>query len=91
MTFYDKSSHATMSGSTASDAPANHLHVRRTKSVSPDARVRHVDELSEKAQQHFYTMIHEGATGARLDDRTAKEFTDGDVVVFTGYYELDLT
>ena len=80
-----------MPGSTASDAPVEHLRVRQTESVSPDARVRHVDELSEKAQQRFYTMIGEGATGARLDDHTAQEFADGDVVVFTGYYELDLT
>ncbi|NHN47072.1 hypothetical protein G9464_05600 [Halostella sp. JP-L12] len=78
-----------MSGSTTSDAPAGALRLRRTESVPADARVRHVDELSERAQQRLYGLLDDGETGVPLDDRTANEFTDGEVVVFTGYYEVD--
>jgi hypothetical protein len=80
-----------MSGSATSDVSTRHLRVRRTDSVPADARVRHIDELSEDAQQRLFSVTGEDATGARIDGATAGEFDDGDVVVFTGYYEVDLT
>ncbi|WP_121820421.1 hypothetical protein [Halostella salina] len=80
-----------MAGSSTTDAHTRHLTVRRTDSVPADARVRHVDELSDDARQRLIAVVGGDATGARLDGTTAGEFADGDVVVSTGYYEVDLT
>ena len=79
-----------MSGGTTSDVSTRHLRVRRTDSIPADARVRHIDELSEAAQQRLFSVVGDDATGTRLHGATAGEFDDGDVVVFTGYYEVDL-
>jgi len=79
-----------MAGSSTSDAHTRHLRVHRTDSVPADARVRHVDELSDDARQRLVSVVGGDATGARLDGATAGEFDDGDVVVYTGYYEVDL-
>ena len=79
-----------MAGSSTTDSHTRHLRVRRTDSVPADARVRHIDELSDDAQQRLLSVVGGEATGARVDGTTAGEFDDGDVVVYTGYYEVDL-
>ncbi|MFB6161293.1 MAG: hypothetical protein ABEJ61_08985 [Haloferacaceae archaeon] len=60
------------------------LSVTDPGSLSADARVRHVDELDERAQAFLDAARAEGTTP---DDPPA-DLTPGDVVVFTEYYRV---
>ncbi len=70
-----------------SDTVRRTLSLRRTDSVHAAARVRHVDELSESALERFYALLESGSPSTAVDDA---EFVDGEVIVFTDYYRVEL-
>ncbi|WP_254765748.1 hypothetical protein [Salinilacihabitans rarus] len=70
-----------------SDTVRRTLRLRRVDSAAAAARVRHVDELSEEALARFVELIESGSTAA-VDEAT---FADGEVIVFTDYYRVDLS
>lgn len=59
------------------------MRLRRTGSVPPDARVVHIDELSDRSQQ----AVVEVAGRPQTVPETA-DLDDGDVVKFTEYYQV---
>jgi hypothetical protein len=59
------------------------LRLRRTGWIPPGARVRHYDELGEEAQVLVRELAGRPATAPETSD-----LKDGDVVVFTDYYQV---
>ncbi|AZH26538.1 hypothetical protein [Haloplanus aerogenes] len=59
--------------------------VDRTDTVPETARVRHIDELDESAQEYLFNVA-EGASPR--DPNNLSELNEGDVVVFTDYYHI---
>jgi hypothetical protein len=59
--------------------------VKRTDTVPETARVRHVDELDDSAQEYLFDVA-EGASPR--DPTTLPGLNEGDVVVFTDYYHV---
>jgi hypothetical protein len=59
------------------------LRLRRTDWIPPGARVRHYDELGEDAQVLVRELAGRPRTAPELAD-----LDDGDVVKFTGYYQV---
>jgi len=59
--------------------------VNRTDTVPETARVRHIDELDESAQEYLFTVA-EGASPR--DPSNLSGLNEGDVVVFTEYYHI---
>ena len=57
------------------------MRLRRTGTVPPDARVKHVDELSDEAREAVYELAGRPRTVSERED-----LDDGDVVKFTDYY-----
>lgn len=64
------------------------VRVERTESIPRDANVRHYDELASDAKQRFPALADGVPSEAILDDKTASEFTDGEFVIYTGYYQI---
>ncbi|KTG09341.1 hypothetical protein AUR64_16305 [Haloprofundus marisrubri] len=56
----------------------------RTDTVPAGARVRHFDELDERAQQ----MVVAAANGQLSNTASVPGLRSGDVVVFTDYYRV---
>ncbi|MFB6096275.1 MAG: hypothetical protein ABEJ74_02675 [Haloferacaceae archaeon] len=65
--------------------------------VPEGARVRHFDELDERAQQDLFAAVHGGSSLAGEESRNRRVsdgggdvtgLVSGDVVVFTGYYRV---
>ena len=69
------------------DAAHRTLTLSRASAPSGASRVRHVDELSEEASERFYACLESGTPASGVDGRT---FLDGEVIVFTDYYRVDL-
>ncbi|GAB6880320.1 hypothetical protein JCM17823_25940 [Halorubrum gandharaense] len=57
------------------------IRLRRTGTVPPDSRVKHVDELSDDAREAVYELAGRPRTVPKQGD-----LDDGDVVKFTDYY-----
>lgn len=82
----------------SSDRIRRPLAVRRVDSAETAPRVRHVDQLSDEALERFVAAVDRappqpitrlGAVtdgGAVTDDA----FLDGEVIVFTDYYRVEL-
>ncbi|MHC3439243.1 hypothetical protein ACYJ1Y_14410 [Natrialbaceae archaeon A-gly3] len=64
------------------------LTLRRTDSVGAAPRVRHVDQLSESERQRFYESVESGSPSAA---DAGRGFVDGEVIVFTDYFQVDLS
>jgi hypothetical protein len=59
------------------------LRLRRTGWIQPGARVRHYDELDEDAQN----LVSELAGRPQTVPETGN-LVDGDVVIYTDYYQV---
>jgi hypothetical protein len=62
------------------------LEATETRVETATDAVRDFDELDTEAQ----TVLHDAATGdiVAVPEDAADEFTDGEVVRFTGYYRI---
>ncbi len=63
--------------------------LRRVESVPADATVRHVDQLEESALTWFLETLESGVHASASVE--AHGFEDGDVIVFTAWYRIDLS
>lgn len=63
------------------------LSITRTDAVPASARVRHVDELGEDALTRFCEALESGSCPPVSEDA---EFVDGEIIVFTAYYRVEL-
>ncbi|WIV68638.1 hypothetical protein [Natrialbaceae archaeon AArc-T1-2] len=70
------------------DTASRTLTIRRTDSVPAAARVRHVDQLEESAREQFYDLVASDSPSAAVDGTS---FVDGEVIVFTDYYRIDVS
>lgn len=70
------------------DTPHRTLTLHRTDSVQAAPRVRHVDQLDEPTRERFYELVESGSPSAAADD---VGLVDGDVIVFSDYYRVDLS
>ncbi|GAB7019759.1 hypothetical protein [Halostagnicola bangensis] len=63
--------------------------LRRVESVPTDATVRHVDQLEESSLTWFLETLDSSATASATVDAPGLE--DGDVIVFTACYRIELS
>ncbi|KZN25466.1 MULTISPECIES: hypothetical protein [unclassified Haladaptatus] len=56
------------------------------ETVPDDARVRHYDELDYGAKGHFPDVVERGER--LIDPETARQFSDGEFVKYTGYFRV---
>lgn len=71
----------------ASETVHRTLSLTRTDTIPASARVRHVDELSEDALTRFYEALESESRPPASED---VEFVDGEIIVFTEYYRVEL-
>ncbi|WP_207587002.1 hypothetical protein [Halomontanus rarus] len=71
-----------------SDTISRTVSVRATDSVRSASRVRHIDELSDEAQQQFYELVESGARSVTTESGA---FVDGEIIVFTSYYRIEFS
>ncbi|MFB6255747.1 MAG: hypothetical protein ABEH58_03310 [Haloplanus sp.] len=69
-----------------SHAVESEYDVQRTDTVPETARVRHVDELDDSAQEYLFAVA-EGASPR--DPSNLSGLEQGDVIVFTDYYHIE--
>ncbi|WP_255192503.1 hypothetical protein [Natronobeatus ordinarius] len=69
------------------DAATRTLTLSRTDSIHEAPRIRHVDELSDAARERFYGLLESGSSAPAVGDAA---FSDGEVIVFTDFYRVDL-
>lgn len=67
------------------------ITIEPTDSVPESATVRHFDELTPAAQENFPALAAGVPSAALFDCPGAAGLDDGDVVVFTGYYRVNVT
>ena len=70
------------------DTTCQTLTLRRADSVHTAPRVRHVDQLSESERQRFYEALESGTPSAA---DAGMGFHDGEVIVFTDYFQVNLS
>ncbi|SIR66787.1 hypothetical protein [Natronorubrum thiooxidans] len=69
-----------------SELRGSSLKLTRIESVSPDATVRHVDQLETETLDTFYAAVE----GNRPITAAEMGLDAGDVIVGTEYYRVDL-
>ena len=70
------------------DTACQTLTLSRIAAVHAASHVRHVDELSDDAVEQFYDLLGSDSPSASVSEAA---FDDGEVIVFTDYYRVDLT
>ena len=70
------------------DTATRALTLSRTDSVHAASRVRHVDELDDATTEQFYGLLASDSPSTAVAEAA---FRDGEVIVFTDYYRVDLT
>ncbi|WP_435068869.1 hypothetical protein [Haloplanus sp. C73] len=60
--------------------------VNRAEAVPKSGRVRHFDELDERAQDY---LVHVAEGASPRDPTNLSGLREGDVVVFTEYYRIE--
>lgn len=63
----------------------------RAEAIPEDATVRHYDELTGEAQRRFPALAAGVPADSVFDGPATTEFTDGEYLVFTGYYRVRVT
>lgn len=71
----------------STDTVRGTVTLRRTDSVHAASRVRHVDQLDEQARERFYELVDSGSPSAGVDGTS---FVDGEIIVFTDYYRVEV-
>lgn len=61
------------------------LQLERVESVTPDATVRHVDQLDTETLETFYRALEDDAASPT----TESDLEDGEIIVFTDYYRVE--
>jgi len=77
-------------GHVASDAVNATIRVERTESVPEDATIRHYDELPSETARRFPALAEGVPSDAVVENGSTLDFTDGEFVVFTGYYRVQV-
>lgn len=70
------------------DQRSRHCSLEAVERVPEHARVRHVDELDERSQAQLFALVDGDAHAGRIPPGTS--FEDGEIIVYTDYYRIDL-